>query len=550
MTDPQELGMIVRGSLKEGLTLRLDEDVSVESLRAGKFVVVDGETQRFFSLVTDVRLGAADPRALLSPPGKSAGGSLLRQVLAGGGTFAEAELRPMLMLASDAVPGALTESDLRPVKTIPGHFRPVYEATEEDVAAIFGSEKQGEKFFEVGQPLDMETPVCLNLDRFIERSSGIFGKSGTGKTFLTRLALCGILRSQKAACLIFDMHSEYGWSGTFEGAGGEVRGLKQYFGERVQIFSLDPDSSRRRNVRADFDVKIPYGQIEPEDILLLAGELRLPPTAAETSYLLQEVYRDAWMGWLLDADAEAMKTFADERGGNLASLAALRRRLQRLRAVCGKFLVPSVAKEDDAVAAILRRLDQGISVVLEFGTQSQTLAYMLVANILTRRLHAEYVKKKESFLGGQGEDPRPLMICIEEAHKFLDPSVASQTIFGTIARELRKYNVTLLVVDQRPSGIADDVLSQIGTRVSCLLNDEKDIDAVLTGVAGARELRGLLASLDSKQQALVLGHAVPMPVVIKTRTYDDENFRRAMSGFSQAARTVEQRKTDMKLDFD
>ncbi|MGC4048010.1 MAG: hypothetical protein QM758_29800 [Armatimonas sp.] len=90
MTDPQELGMIVRGSLKEGLTLRLDEDVSVESLRAGKFVVVDGETQRFFSLVTDVRLGAADPRALLSPPGKSAGGNLLRQVLAGGGTFAEA----------------------------------------------------------------------------------------------------------------------------------------------------------------------------------------------------------------------------------------------------------------------------------------------------------------------------------------------------------------------------------------------------------------------------------------------------------------------------
>jgi DNA helicase HerA-like ATPase len=31
----------------------------------------------------------------------------------------------------------------------------------------------------------------------------------------------------------------------------------------------------------------------------------------------------------------------------------------------------------------------------------------------------------------------------------------------------------------------------------------------------------VLAKLDSKQQALVLGHAVPMPVVIQTRPYDD-----------------------------
>ena len=70
------------------------------------------------------------------------------------------------------------------------------------------------------------------------------------------------------------------------------------------------------------------------------------------------------------------------------------------------------------------------------------------------------------------------MITIEEAHKFLNPRAASQTIFGTIARELRKFYVTLLVVDQRPSGIDDEVLSQIGTRITCALNDDKDIDAI------------------------------------------------------------------------
>ena len=90
---------------------------------------------------------------------------------------------------------------------------------------------------------------------------------------------------------------------------------------------------------------------------------------------------------------------------------------------------------------------------------------------------------------------------------------------------MRKYYVSLLVVDQRPSGIDDEVLSQIGTRITALLNDEKDIQAVLTGVSGTDGLRSVLASLDSKQQALVIGHAVPMPVVIKTREYGPQFYR-------------------------
>ena len=60
-------------------------------------------------------------------------------------------------------------------------------------------------------------------------------------------------------------------------------------------------------------------------------------------------------------------------------------------------------------------------------------------------------------------------------------------------------------------------MSQIGTRVTCLLDDESDIRAVFSGVSGASELRNVLAKLDTKQQALIMGHAVPMPVVVRTR---------------------------------
>jgi len=65
-------------------------------------------------------------------------------------------------------------------------------------------------------------------------------------------------------------------------------------------------------------------------------------------------------------------------------------------------------------------------------------------------------------------------------------------------------------------------MSQIGTRVTCLLDNEADIRAVFSGVSGAGALREVLARLDTQQQALIMGHAVPMPVVIRARDYGEK----------------------------
>jgi hypothetical protein len=161
---------------------------------------------------------------------------------------------------------------------------------------------------------------------------------------------------------------------------------------------------------------------------------------------------------------------------------------------------------------------------------------MLVANYLTRRIYEHYVRRKNLAAGKKADEPIPLVIVIEEAHKFLDRQVGQDAIFGRIARELRKYNVTLLIVDQRPSGIDDEVMSQIGTRVTCLLDNEADIKAVFSGVSGAGALREVLARLDTRQQALVLGHAVPMPVVLRTRDYDQTLYRALGSVEGEALR--------------
>ena len=528
----REIGQVVSGSLVEGLSMKLNPEESVEDIRAGKFVVVDGDKHQFFSMITDVVLSTSARGLLENPPRRE--NLLMRRVLNGTTTYGTIALRPMLMLAKD------DESvEPRPVKTIPGHFSPVYTATAQDVSRIFGDESFDRKYFHIGTPLDMdETPVCLNLERFVERSNGIFGKSGTGKTFLTRILLCGIIRNGAAVNLVFDMHSEYGWKGSVEGERAEVRGLKQYFGDRVAVFSLDPESSRRRGAPIDSEVRIPYSQVSVDDIILLQNELNLTPTALETCYALVNRFReDRWLGELLKMDADAINEFCEANNVHQASLSALQRKLRVLAESCKSFLIDDTSREvEDAVKQMMSYVESGKHIVLEFGQHTQPLRYMLVANILTRRIHDSYVKKKEAFLGGGAPEPRPLVITIEEAHKFLSPMLAGQTIFGTIAREMRKYNVTLLVVDQRPSGIDEEILSQVGTKITCLLNDEQDIKAVLTGVSNASGLRGVLASLDSKQQALVLGHSVPMPVVIRTRDYDDEEFRLSMGGVSPEQR--------------
>ncbi|PLZ86560.1 helicase HerA domain-containing protein [Fischerella thermalis] len=546
MTLGQPLGSVTQGSLTGGLEVRLHPDILVEDMRVGKFLVVQGVRSRFFCMLTDVALGTANQRIIANPP--SWEDTFLREILAGSGTYGTITLAPMLMFTPPLEGGEMgelgdgengrdsksqnlsslasfqpqtsTTMELMPVKTIPSHFSQVYDASVEDFRRVFGWEDDPQrKNFSIGKPLDMDVPVCLDLNRFVERSNGVFGKSGTGKSFLTRLLLAGTIRKNAAVNLIFDMHSEYGWEAVSEGKQfSTVKGLKQLFPNKVEVYTLDPESTKRRGVPHAQELYLSYDQIEVEDIKLCSRDLGLSDATIDNANILFAEFGKSWILQLLSMTNEEIKLLCEEKRGHQGSITALQRKLFRLENL--KYM--RAACPHNYVNQVLRSLEAGKNVVIEFGSQSDMLSYMLVTNMITRRIHQHYVSKAEKFLQTKNPNDKPtqLMITIEEAHRFLDPAIVQSTIFGTIAREMRKYFVTLLVVDQRPSGIDNEVMSQIGTRVTALLNDEKDIDAIFTGVAGAGALKSVLAKLDSKQQALILGHAVPMPVVVRTRPYD------------------------------
>ena len=514
------LGTVVGGSLTDGVEVRLAEGASVEDIPVGSYVVIQGETRRFFGMVSEVRLAATDSR-LRSAPG-SFDDPFVAQALTGTAAYGSIVVRPRLTLPS--VAGAPV--DIAPARTVPAHFSRAHRASPADVAQVFGEE--GGAHFAVGTPLDMEAAVCLDLRTLLQRSNGVFGKSGTGKSFLTRLLLVGVLQSRLSSLLIFDMHNEYGWEGGDVERGRRVKSLKQLFPSEVAVFALDEERARGAKVQPDFTVEIGYGEITPDDIMALRETLDISEAAAEAAFALGRRFGDGrWLREFLRLEgSDEIGELAVNINVNGAALATLHRRLTN-RVTRLPFVTD--APGADAVAAIMDHLDRGKHVVLEFGRHGDdVIAYMLVANLLTRRIHDRYRERQTAAV--EGRATTPLTIVIEEAHRFLSPAVAAQSPFGVIAREMRKNNVTLLVVDQRPSAIDPEVLSQVGTKVCCLLDDERDVDAVMAGASGSRELRSVLAGLRSRQQALFFGEAVPIPVAVQVREYGTDTSYSALMG--------------------
>jgi DNA helicase HerA-like ATPase len=184
----------------------------------------------------------------------------------------------------------------------------------------------------------------------------------------------------------------------------------------------------------------------------------------------------------------------------------------------------------DAVGEVIKSLEVGQHVILSFGEFESDLDYLFVSNFLTRQIRRTWEQRTNEYRTSGKMEPRQLVIVVEEAHKLLNREMAAQTTFATIARELRKYYVTLLIIDQRPSQIYDEVMSQLGTRISGWLGDEDDIYAVLSGLSGRDAIRGMLARLQPKEEVLLLGWGVPMPLPVKSRRYDDNFWRDLLGG--------------------
>jgi hypothetical protein len=553
-----KIGYIIGGGLKESFSARLTVDPL--SVQEGGFVVIDSGNYRFYGLVTDLQLGATDPR-FADEQSETRLPPALAKALHGQTLYTNLEILPALMLERGPEPGspayklwrAEHPEDPRPipVKTVPLHHAPVALADQTDIAAIFGDpDKDGN--FVIGYTREQGHPVCINLERFVQRSSGVFGATGTGKSFLTRLVLAGLMKYDKASVLVLDMHNEYGFDDVASDTQAKVTGLKSKFGAKLSVVGLGAGAKIRESNTPDFNLEIAMDDISTGDVETLSRELNLRETAPTVLNALFTSFRTNWFARFRAMNREEVE-YEDEKGRlkrqphpdsvaawalangvNVMAAEALHDKLRRL------FDKPYIVEHpaSDSLKAIIQTLESGKHVVLSFGGYETDLDYLFVSNLLTRKIREAWEKRTNEFRSHNGQEPRPLVIVVEEAHKLLNREMAAQTAFATIARELRKYYVTLLIVDQRPSQIYDEVMSQIGTRISGWLGDDLDIQSVLSGLPGRESLRGMLARLQPKEEVLLLGWGVLMPLPVRSRRYDDD-FWRALLGTKRKKGEVE-----------
>lgn len=128
------------------------------------------------------------------------------------------------------------------------------------------------------------------------------------------------------------------------------------------------------------------------------------------------------------------------------------------------------------------------------------------------------------FRRGQGNSSATLLV-LEEAHHYLRPvpdgdSGASSLAYERLAKEGRKFGLSLWLSTQRPSEISPTVLSQCNTWVSFRLTSEQDLRVISSACewADKREV-SRIAGLP-RQHALVMGGAVALPTCIRSKSAD------------------------------
>jgi DNA helicase HerA-like ATPase len=483
-----KIGEVVQAAVSAGIHVKLSLG-SPEEIKTGYPVIVEGEKYDFYSIVMDVYnpgVPVVDAVAT-SPLGKAAIPAVspgMQTGYLGNIFYSKALLEPIQIIDKKT-------SELGEVETIPQYFAEVRFATAEDVKAIYQPTRSSMPIGNLrGIP---EFSIPIDFEKLTEKSFAILGRTGMGKSFLNKIICNFILQTGVASVFVFDMHGEYGMFSSTDNS----RGLKFYFPQKVEWFTLDP--KRNREATPFF---IDPQSITPEDLILA-----LPDLSQRMQDAIWEINKGRRENDLLTAIklAESGDTVPE------STLHGLQARIARLERMDFVKPAPKTMKEDP-FNTILRRVKESKSIVLDFGKYGKdSMVYLFVANVISRRLHEIYTDEK-------GEDLPRLVIFLEEAHKFLDPKVADLTIFSVLAREMRKFNLVVVLIDQRPSRIDDEIMSQLGNRMILSLKESKDLDHALSGLPKASVWSNIVQTIPART-ALIVGDAVRVPTVIEIMDY-------------------------------
>ncbi len=359
---------------------------------------------------------------------------------------------------------------------------------------------------------DPSQPAFIAIDDLLTKHFAVVGSTGSGKSCTVSVLLNAILEKEPNAHIhVLDPHNEYASA----------------LGDSAEVISVAKD-------------RLPFWICNREEaiqVMVRGGD------AAE---------REVQALLLKDAITTARRLFAEAPNDDSITVdTPLPYRISDLHRLLtdGMGRVDRAADTSSSYRHLLKRLDsltEDPRFAFMFGDLSTIDA---LANVVSRVLRMPVAGKPVTIVDLSGvpndiadvvvsvacrvifdftlwskpEKRVPLLIVCEEAHRYLPATggttfAACTAAVSRIAREGRKYGLSLALVTQRPTELALSAISQCGTIISLRLSNQLDQDFVQGALPDAgRAMVRTLSSL-SQQEGIVFGEAVPLPMRVRFTT--------------------------------
>ncbi len=426
----------------------------------------------------------------------------------------------------------------RGVSVYPALGAPIYESTRDELAQIYARPRAAN--IQIGTlHQDTSLPVYVMSDELMGKHFAILGTTGSGKSCALAVLLRAVLEAHPwGHMVVLDPHNEYSAA----------------FGDAAEIITPE-------------NLQLPYWLLNSEELV----EVLCSPDGAS---------RDAEANILKACVVEAKRAFIGENPAGssfitvdtpfpyqLSTLSQLierhmgkldkadestpylrlTARIDSLRRDKRFAFMFSGLKVSDSLADVVGKIlripveERPVTIFDLSGVPSEIVD--VVVSLMCRTIF-------DFAVWSPREDSIPVLLVCEEAHRYIprDHSGFEPTreAISRIAKEGRKYGVSLGLVTQRPSELSDTILSQCNTIFALRMSNERDQTFVRNVVPeAALGLMNALPALRS-QEAVVVGEGVTLPMRIRFNHLAPEHRPASDTAiFSESWKTEEQPEWDL-----
>jgi DNA helicase HerA-like ATPase len=355
--------------------------------------------------------------------------------------------------------------------------------------------------------------AALYMDAMLGKHFALLGSTGTGKSTSAALILHKICElAPQGHIVMVDPHGEY--AAAFQGNGAiyDVSNLQMpywlmNFEEHCEVFLTTSGSEKQ--IDADILAKC---LLMARAKGRLGQEITKLTVDAPVPYLLSDLTN------LIQLEMGKM-----DRAGDTAPYLRLKTKIDEIKAdprygfMFSGMLVADTMQ--DFISRVFRLPGDGrpISIIDVSGVPNEITS--VVVAVLSRMVF-------DFAIWSRGGPQRPVLLVCEEAHRYIpnernaDNSSVGK-ILSRIAKEGRKYGVSLGLITQRPSDLAEGVLSQCGTIISMRLNNDRD--QAFVRAAMPEGARGFLDSIPAlrNRECIICGEGVSIPIRVAFDALDE-----------------------------